>query len=298
MQLRHTLLGLMAALVTGAPATAQTLFADTVIEYRKSGRGPLPEPYGGRGAHGKYPYQLRDLSYAFDGDPGSAVSLPRGASLAVGFSGGFIFDGPGDDLFISELGASKELADVFVSSNFGRSWTFLGRADGGRVTRFDFRRVGFRGKVNAVKIVGLDMKGTYPGFDVAYVEGLKGSIRRQPQRVPERLGGRTGGGGASGTPVQRAPKAGSSAADLAHQRKMEDSRARARREMELQMNAEGAAGQRAARQNAARKREQQAQREAERRSRQRAAEQRARDEAARQGSGGGGALSDLLDGGQ
>jgi hypothetical protein len=48
--------------------------------------------------------------------------------LTLGFSGGFVFDGPGLDLFVSEVGANDELADVFISSDFGLTFTFLGQA--------------------------------------------------------------------------------------------------------------------------------------------------------------------------
>jgi len=257
--------GILAALVAATPAASQTLFADTVIEYRKSGRGPLPEPYGGMGPRGE-PFPLRDLSFALDRNPMSAVSLPRGASLALGFSGGFIFDGPGPDIFISELGASKELADIFISSDFGRSWQFLGRADGGTVTTFDLARIGFRGRVNAVKIVGLDMKGSYPGFDIAYVEGLKGSIRREPQQVPPGLT-------ATGRP---APD--SSAAERARQEAQARARAEQRRR---ERQAAERARQEAARQEAARQ--------------EAARQEAARQEAARQQQGGsGGSLIDLM----
>lgn len=162
--------------VTSAPARSATIFADTLIDYYDSGTGEsLTGPYGGS-VSGGFPVELADFSNLFDADIDTFVSLPTGSYLTLGFSTGFIFDGLGNDIFIAETGAAAELANVFISTDFGVSFTFLGLANGGTVTEFDLADIGFLGMVNAVKVVGLDNNGGSQGFDLAYVEGLEGSV--------------------------------------------------------------------------------------------------------------------------
>ena len=185
------LAGLLALGASG-PAQAATLVADTVIEFFNSGVVPAfppPTAFGGLWPT-TFPIVV-PTSYAADGDPNTFVSLPTGSYIVLGFSGGFVFDGPGNDIFVSEVGAAQELADVFVSSDWGASFTFLGQADGNTVTEFDLGTIGFTGMVNAVKVVGLDSRGGSPGFDLAYVTGLEGSVSiiPVPPALPLLLGG-------------------------------------------------------------------------------------------------------------
>jgi hypothetical protein len=154
-------------------ANASIIVADTAIAFFDSGAGPMPGPYGGT-YPGTYPVAV-PLSYALDGDSTTFVSLPTGSYMTVGFSTGYVFDGAGLDLFVSEVGGSDELASVYVSSDFGGSFTFLGTATTATVSGFDLASIGYTGHVNAVKIVGLDNFGGSPGFDLAFVQGLEGS---------------------------------------------------------------------------------------------------------------------------
>lgn len=168
-----------AALTLGAAhqSSAAIIFADTVIDYFNSGANtnfPSPAVYGGT-FPGSFPVTV-PISYATDGDATTFVSLPTGSYLTLGFSGGFVFDGPGLDIFVSEVGGSDEKASVFVSSNFGATFTFLGTATTSTVSGFDLASIGYAGQVNAVQIVGLDNFGGSPGFDLAYVQGLEGSV--------------------------------------------------------------------------------------------------------------------------
>jgi hypothetical protein len=160
-------------------ATGAIIIADTVIDYFDSGAGPMAGPYGGT-FPGLFPVPV-PLSHATDGDSTTFVSLPQNSSLTLGFSGGFVFDGPGLDLFVSEVGANDELADVFISSDFGLTFTLLGQATTATVSGFDFGSIGYTDNVNAVKIVGLDNFGGSPGFDVAFVQGLEGSVVVVPE---------------------------------------------------------------------------------------------------------------------
>lgn len=155
-------------------ATGAIINADALIDYFDSGAGPMPGPYGGT-FPGLFPVPV-PLSHATDGNGTTFVSLPRNSYLTLGFTGGFVFDGPGLDLFISEVGANDELADIFISSNFGLTFTFLGKATTATVSGFDLGTIGYTDKVNAVKIVGLDNFGASPGFDLAFARGLEGSV--------------------------------------------------------------------------------------------------------------------------
>lgn len=155
-------------------ATASTILADTVIDFYNSGAGSMGGVYGGT-FPGSFPVPV-PVSYATDGNATTFVSLPTGSYITLGFSTGFVFDGAGLDLFVSELGGATETASVYISSDFGSTFTFLGTATTATVSGFDFASIGYTGYVNAVKILGLDAYGASPGFDLAYVEGLEGSV--------------------------------------------------------------------------------------------------------------------------
>ena len=163
-------------------ANAATIFADVVLDFYDSGNGPMAGPYGGTFVPANYPVPV-STNYAIDGDSNTFVSLPTGSYLTLGFSGGaYVFDGVGNDLFISEPGNGNEDANVYVSSDFGTTFTYLGQAFGNQVTELDLASIAYAGIVNAVKIVGLDNGGGSPGFDVAYVQGLEGSS--VPSTIP------------------------------------------------------------------------------------------------------------------
>jgi len=174
----------ISTLVAFAPANAAIIVADTVINFSNSGANPsFPTGSYGGTFPGSFPV-VAPLSHATDGLATTFVSLPTGSSITLGFSGGFVFDGPGLDLFVSEVGGSDELADIFISSDSGSSFTLLGQATTATVSGFDFANIGFIGNVNAVKVVGLDNLGGSPGFDLAFVQGLEGSVVINPTPVP------------------------------------------------------------------------------------------------------------------
>jgi hypothetical protein len=127
------------------------------------------------------------LSNTTDGDSATFISLPTESFITLGFTGGFVFDGAGLDLFVSEVGGADETADVFISSDFGASFTFLGIATTATVSGFDLGTIGFTDNVNAVKVVGLDNFGGSPGFDLAFVQGLEGSVVIDPVPAPTTL---------------------------------------------------------------------------------------------------------------
>ncbi len=162
--------------------------ADVVIDYFNSGAFKsfpgAEDTYGGT-FPGTFLWDFPlavPRSHATDGNANTFLSLATGSHIVLGFSGGHLIDGPGDDLLINEIGASGEVADVFVSDDAGLTFTFLGEALGGRISGFDLGSIGFAGKVNAVKIVGRDALGGAPGFDLAYVEGLNFARSLPPDR--------------------------------------------------------------------------------------------------------------------
>lgn len=173
--MKTRILGLLAAGLLVGPISAQaaTIVANTVISFFDSGAGPMAGPYGGT-FPGAFPVAV-PLSHATDGDGTTFVSLPTGSYITLGFGTGFVFDGAGLDLFVSEVGGSDETAQVFVSSDFGATFTLLGIATTATVSGFDLASIGYTGNVNAVRIVGLDNFGGSPGFDLAFVQGLEGS---------------------------------------------------------------------------------------------------------------------------
>jgi len=174
--------GVMLGSMTVA-ASAATLTADIELDFFDSGNGPLDGPYGGDVIGSGFPIGLTDTSNALDGNLNTFVSLPTDSFLTVGFSSGFVFDGIGDDIFITETGAVNEMADVFVSSD-GIDFTFLGVAGAGGTETFDLADIGFTENVNAIKVVGLDLGGGSPGYDLAVVQGLEGSVVVAPVPLP------------------------------------------------------------------------------------------------------------------
>ncbi len=174
----------VAALVS-APAHAVVGFADVVLGYFDSGAGPFAGPYGGlAGIGGAFPVAVPTSVVLGPDTVGSEtfLSLPTGSYVTVGFLDETVLDGVGNDIFIQEIGASGERANVFVSSD-NVNFVFLGIANDSITTAFDLASISFAAPVTAIRIVGLDSLGGSPGFDVVNVQVLPGSIG--PGRVPE-----------------------------------------------------------------------------------------------------------------
>jgi hypothetical protein len=179
-----------AALTLGAIGSAQAAtlgFADVVIDFFDSGAGPLVGPYGGEDPGGiGFPVPV-STNVVLGDDPGPNVnflSLPTGSFVTVGFTDETVIDGAGNDIFIQEVGAQGERAQVFVSSDL-INFTLLGIANDAITTAFDLASIGFINPVQAIRIVGLDNLGGSPGFDVVNVQVLPGSIGPAPTTVPE-----------------------------------------------------------------------------------------------------------------
>jgi Ca2+-binding RTX toxin-like protein len=159
-------------------------FADIVLDYFNSGEGSYLVPYGfydddGDGVldSGAVKPTTVDVVLGDDLPPSvNTLSLPTGSYITVGFTQGFVIDGPGNDLFIRESGQAGDRADVYISSLANptvKDFTYIGRATDNITTSFDLARINFFQPVRTVKIVGLDNRGASPGFDVVNVEVLQ-----------------------------------------------------------------------------------------------------------------------------
>jgi hypothetical protein len=166
---------------TTASATIHTLgFPDVVIDYFDSGAGPIPGPYGGatRQSVGFAPVSTSVILGFNDVTFNGFVSLPTGSYITLGFTDEIITNGPGNDIFISEIGASDEAADIFVSSDL-ITFRLLGVASNrpfpfNALSRqnFDLGQIGFGPDevLRAIRIVGRDNGGSSPGFDLNGVQ--------------------------------------------------------------------------------------------------------------------------------
>ena len=161
-------------------------YADVVLDYFDSGAGPMAGPYGGIDQTG--PISI-STDVVLGSDPGPTghvdfLSLPAGSYVTVGFTDETVIDGVGNDIFIQEIGARGERANVYVSSDL-INFVLLGVAVDEATTAFDLASIGFAAPVQAIKIVGLDNFGGSPGFDIANVQVLPGSIGPAPSPVSE-----------------------------------------------------------------------------------------------------------------
>lgn len=158
-------------------------FADVVLEYFDSGAGPIPGPYGVTfGEDGPSDVGPISSNAVLGSDPAyeqpgfNFLSLPTGSYITVGFNTGYIINGPGNDIFIQEIGASSDRAEVWVSTSANPTATdfvFLGIAQDDTTTSLDLSAIGLNDPVRAIKIIGKDNLGDSPGFDVVNVQVLQ-----------------------------------------------------------------------------------------------------------------------------
>jgi PEP-CTERM motif len=166
-----TLFAAASACLLTAPAHAVVGFADTVVDYFNSGAGPFPGPYGGT-FPGSFPVPVStSVVLGPDSSILDFLSLPTGSYVTIGFTDEIVFDQAGDDIFVREVGASGERANIFVTSDF-LTYTFLGVAVDNVSTSFDLASIGYTGQVKGVRVIGLDNFGGSPGFDVANIQAL------------------------------------------------------------------------------------------------------------------------------
>jgi hypothetical protein len=174
-------LGLLAIDARGAKADFLG-YADEILGFLDSGAGPIPGPYG-RNPGGQGIGPVSPTIILGPPPPGPIIgsnptarwlALPTGSFVTVGFTDDVIVDGQGNDIFIRTLDPSDsagERADTFISSD-GLTFSRLGTANEGGTFALDLAAIGFSGPVKAVRVVGLDTRGTSPGFDLVSVQAL------------------------------------------------------------------------------------------------------------------------------
>ena len=157
--------------------TAQEQYADVIIDSYYSGIiSDYDDFYGNESLDEGCQYIKVSPTVCLGNNQNSYVSLPTDSYIIVGFTDNFIINAPNQpDIFIDEIGAMEELADIFISSDFGNNFTYFGENNGGLINELDLNDIGYQGIVNAIKIVGKDTKGCAPGFDVVRVFGLEGA---------------------------------------------------------------------------------------------------------------------------
>ncbi|WP_413176352.1 Calx-beta domain-containing protein [Anabaena azotica] len=160
-------------------------YADFVLDYYDSGLGPMPGPYGGtKDSNPDDQIVPVNLGVVLGSDPISDsdtdfLSLPTNSYVTVGFTDETVIDGPGNDIFIREFEPAGDEADIYVSSNL-IDFIFLGTAFGGITTELDLASISFREPVRAIKIVGRNLAGYSPGFDVVNVQVLQSGFGPSP----------------------------------------------------------------------------------------------------------------------
>lgn len=161
-------------------------YADKVVgTYYSKANINFSELYGGEG----YNFPVIINPHWIEGANQSYfVSLPTGSYVIMQFTNNMIIDYPGqDDIFITENGCNNEKAEVFVSAD-GVNFTRLGIVDDCYESALDLADIGFKNPVKFVKVVGLDMNGGSPGFDLVNVKGLpKSSVDFKTDAIADSL---------------------------------------------------------------------------------------------------------------
>jgi len=104
----------------------------------------------------------------------SGVTIPTDHWIELMFRGEIV-DGPEDDIFMAELDSVGEQALVFLTDGSGKEY-LLGyaavpntNAHGPKTIGFDISGISLPFAPRAVRILGIDLRGGSPGFDLAYV---------------------------------------------------------------------------------------------------------------------------------
>ena len=164
---------------------AQDEFADVIIDAFYSGVTPGFSDFYGQEVGGDCEFYTVSPAVCLGDTPDTFVSLPTGSYVTVGFTDNFIVDAPNQaDIFIDEVGASDELADVYISSDFGITFTYFGEVNGGITSELDLADIGYTDFVNAIRIVGKDNLGCVPGFDLVRVFGIEGANCNNTTNLP------------------------------------------------------------------------------------------------------------------
>ncbi|MHC4556233.1 MAG: LamG domain-containing protein [Planctomycetota bacterium] len=137
---------------------------------------PDDDCWKGMDADGLWPVRVLPEQWLVGPPPSvdvSGVSLPTDHWVELKFRGRIV-DGPGDDIFLVELDAIGEQALVFITDGAGQEY-LLGLAavpdigPGTTQIGFDIADISLPFVPSAVRVLGIDLRGGSPGFDLAYV---------------------------------------------------------------------------------------------------------------------------------
>ncbi len=127
--------------------------------------------------NGNYPVSVDPNKYLIGSPPSaqnSAVTLPVNSWVELLFRG-VIVDGPGDDIYITEIDPVGEHALIFLTDGAGQEYLFaLAEVPNTNlhqptVLGFDLAGTVLPFEPRAVRVVGIDLRGESPGFDLSYV---------------------------------------------------------------------------------------------------------------------------------
>ena len=200
----------------GAPTDASagfvTAYADRLIGFVAGHQSRYPEPFG----HDHGPFRPNRVDPAIVlGDPGPGpfttanpqlrfLTLPKGSSVTLGFTSHVLVDAPGPDFFVRGLDPAEsagEVAEVFVSTD-GDNFVLVDQVMAGGLRPLDLAGLGLSAPVTAIRVVGTDLKGSYPGFELVSVELAHALLRGRPNLTDpvsaEPVQPRPPGGGGSG----------------------------------------------------------------------------------------------------
>lgn len=168
--------------------TTNSEYADKVVDQHFVAPDIYPyytDFYGGEGYNFPIPVNVHSIEGA---NNSWFVSLPTGSYITMEFTNNKIIDHPNqNDIFVTENGCNNELAEIFVS-NDGKKFTRLGIVDDCNLNSLDLATIGYKDPVRFVKVVGLDLKGGSPGFDLINVKGLPGSsVEINPDAIADSL---------------------------------------------------------------------------------------------------------------
>lgn len=166
--------------------TPNTEYADKIVsKYYSRANSSFTDFYGGYGFN--FPIPI-DPNLIVGPNTTYFVSLPTGSYVVLEFTNNKIIDYPGQkDIFVTENGCNNERADVYVS-NDGLKFVKLGTVDDCYESSLDLASINYKEEVRFVKIVGLDLNGNSPGYDLVNVRGLpKSSVEVSPDAVADSL---------------------------------------------------------------------------------------------------------------
>jgi len=206
----------------GAATIVTPVFADQLIEFAAAGQSRYQEPFG----HVEGPYRPGPVDPAIVlGDPGPGpfnsgnpklefLTLPKGSSVTVGFTKHVLVDRPGPDFFVRGVDLDEsagEVAEVEVSSDL-TTFHLVDRIMAAGRQPLDLAGLALAAPVRAIRVVGGDLRGAYPGFELVSVElasalpaeqaAAAGEQAPRAPAAPAGGGAQPGKGGGSAAPVR------------------------------------------------------------------------------------------------